>query len=57
MSSRITIGMPEFLLLYSMFMYNHSWNLSVLALFLAIIGRSAQSLVDYGNKQNDLDKE
>ncbi len=50
---RITIGMPEFLLAYSYFMYNVSWGLSVLALTIAIISRVTNVLVDYGNKKQD----
>ena len=54
--SNITIGMPEFLLLYSVSMYNQSWGLSVLALSLALVGRAVSKLVDYGKqKQNSLD--
>ena len=55
--TRITIGMPEFLLAYSFMMYNVSWGLSVLTLTIAIISRLAKALVDYGDKkQNELDK-
>jgi hypothetical protein len=49
----ITIGMPEFLLLFSAAMYNQSWGLSILALSLAIIGRTTSNLVDYGKKNQD----
>lgn len=53
--ANITVGMPEFLLVYSMYMYNVSWGLSILTLSLAIVGRLVSTLVIYGNqKQNDL---
>ena len=51
--TNITIGMPEFLLLFSVAMYNQSWGLSILAFSLAIVGRATSNLVDYGKKNQD----
>ena len=51
--TKITIGMPEFLLAYSFCMYNASWGLSVLTLTIAVISRLASTLVDYGDKKQD----
>jgi hypothetical protein len=54
---KITIGMPEFLLIYSLYMYDISWGLSIFALVIALIGRTVNTLVEYGNqKQNGLEK-
>ena len=51
--TNITIGMPEFLLLFSVAMYNQSWGLSILAFSVAIVSRATSNLVDYGKKNQD----
>ena len=51
--TKITIGMPEFLLVYSLCMYNVSWGLSILTLVMALIGRIASTLVEHGNQKQD----
>ena len=57
MMSKITLGMPEVLLFYSLYMYNISWGLSILTLALALLGRLASTLVEYGDKkQNGVEK-
>ena len=48
--AKITIGMPELLLFYSLFMYDISWGLSILTLAMALIGRLASTLVEHGNQ-------
>lgn len=53
MITKITIGMPEFLLIYSMYMYNVSWGISILTLAIAMTGRLVSTLVDYGKQKQD----
>lgn len=54
---KITIGMPEFLLLYSLAMFNVSWSISVITLILALASRSIDTLVEHGSQQKKDDME
>ena len=53
---RFNFGFPEALLLYSFFIFNQSWSISMAALVMAVVGRVCTSMVNYGKKEeNDLE--
>ena len=46
----IKLGMPELLVLFSLFMYSQSFWFSIVAFNLGLVGRIVQYLMDYSTE-------
>ena len=47
---KLTIGMPEILILFSALMYSQSYWFAITAFCLGLVGRIASYLMDYGTE-------
>ena len=57
MKFAIKLGMSEFLLLYSAFMFDKSWNFACIAFVLGVIGACIDNMVEYGSDKNKVSLE
>ena len=47
---QLKFGMPELLVIFSLFMYSQSFSFSVAAFVLGLLGRMSSYLIDYSSE-------